>query len=84
MIIIDGDFMSKKSQKDRKSVTISIPIQLYEKIKKRLQETDFTSVSDYVSYVLREFLTSLEENEVFTEEEEKKVKDRLRALGYLD
>ncbi|MCQ6254478.1 ribbon-helix-helix domain-containing protein [Methanocaldococcus sp.] len=72
---------------ERKYTTVSIPIQLYEKIKKRIEGTGFTSVSDYVTYVLREVLASLEEDEkeeVFSEEEEEKVKERLRALGYLD
>ena len=74
-------------EKERKYTTVSIPIQLYEKIKKRIEGTGFTSVSDYVTYVLREVLASLEEEEkeeVFTKEEEEKVKERLRALGYLD
>ncbi len=72
---------------ERKYTTVSIPVQLYEKIKKRIEGTGFTSVSDYVTYVLREVLASLEEEEkeeVFTKEEEEKVKERLRALGYLD
>ncbi|MFX1487353.1 MAG: CopG family transcriptional regulator [Promethearchaeota archaeon] len=76
--------MSRKLEKDEKPATVSIPIQLYDKIKKRLGKTGFTSVSDYVTYVLREILASLEEEEVFTKEEEEKVKERLRALGYLD
>ncbi|RLI79506.1 CopG family transcriptional regulator [Archaeoglobales archaeon] len=74
-------------EKERKYTTVSIPVQLYEKIKKRIEGTGFTSVSDYVTYVLREVLASLEEEEkeeVFTKEEEEKVKERLRALGYLD
>jgi len=73
--------------KERKYTTVSIPIQLYEKIKDRIEGTGFTSVSDYVTYVLREVLASLEEEEkeeVFSKEEEEKVKERLRALGYLD
>ncbi|AEA47025.1 hypothetical protein [Archaeoglobus veneficus] len=72
---------------ERKYTTVSIPVQLYEKIKQRIEGTGFTSVSDYVTYVLREVLASLEEEEkeeVFTKEEEEKVKERLRALGYLD
>jgi len=72
---------------ERKHTTVSIPVQLYEKIKKRIEGTGFTSVSDYVTYVLREVLASLEEEEkeeVFSKEEEEKVKERLRALGYLD
>ncbi len=73
--------------KERKYTTVSIPVQLYEKIKERIEGTGFTSVSDYVTYVLREVLASLEEEEkeeVFSKEEEEKVKERLRALGYLD
>ncbi len=71
---------------ERKYTTVSIPKPLYDKIKERIQDTGFTSVSDYVTYVLREILASLdeEEEEVFSEEEEEKVKERLRALGYID
>lgn len=77
--------VSKKPEQKKKVANVSIPIQLYARIKKRLKETDFTSVSDYVSYVLREVLASLEEEEeVFSKEEEEKVKERLRALGYID
>ena len=73
--------------KKRKHTTITIPKPLFEKIKKRINKTGFTSVSDYVTYVLREVMSSLEEGkrkEVFSKEEEKKVKERLKALGYLD
>ncbi len=74
-------------EKESKYTTVSIPKPLYEKIKARIEGTGFTSVSDYVTYVLREVLASLEEEEkeeVFSKEEEEKVKERLRALGYLD
>ncbi|HIP63132.1 MAG TPA: CopG family transcriptional regulator [Archaeoglobus profundus] len=65
---------------------IKIPAELYEKIERRVKNTEFKSVDEYVTYVLREVLASLEEEEeqVFTKEEEEKVKERLRALGYLD
>ena len=67
--------------------TVEIPAELYERIEKRVKETEFSSVSEYVTYVLQEVLNTLEEEEemeVFSEEEEEKVKERLRALGYLD
>lgn len=72
---------------ERKYTTVSIPKPLYDKIKRRIEGTGFTSVSDYVVYVLREVLASLEEEEkkeVFTKEEEEKIKEKLRALGYID
>ncbi len=66
------------------TIKISIPLSLYKKIKEKIHETGFSSVSDYVTYVLREILSEDEEEEEFTEEDEEKVKERLRSLGYLD
>ena len=66
-------------------VEVKIPRDIYEEIEERIKNTEFSSVDEYVTYVLREVLASLEEEEeVFTEEEEEKAKERLRALGYLD
>jgi len=71
---------------DKKYTTISIPTPLAEKIKKRIKGTGFTSLSSYVTYVLREVISGSEEEsgEAFSKEDEEKVKNRLRALGYLD
>ncbi len=64
---------------------ISIPAPLFEKAKERIEGTGFTSVSDYLTFMLREVITSYEKDEeAFSEEDEKRVKERLRALGYLD
>ena len=70
----------------KKFTTISIPTPLAEKIKKRIEGTGFHSLSSYVTYVLRELLASMEEEagETLTKEEEERIKERLRALGYLD
>ena len=79
--------IKKEEKKTGKYTTVSIPTQLIQKIKVRIEGTGFTSVSDYVTYVLREVIASLEEEEKqkpFSREEEEKVKDRLRALGYLE
>ena len=68
--------------------TVSIPKILADKIKERMKGTGFSSVSSYVTYVLRQVLSSIEEEEksirAFTKEEEEKVKQRLRDLGYID
>lgn len=75
-------------KKDEKAfTTVSIPTPLAEKIKKKIEGTGFHSLSAYVTYVLRELLASMEEKsaeETLTKEEEEKIKQRLRALGYLD
>ncbi len=50
-----------------------------------IEGTGFSSVSDYVTYVLRELVASYEESKLdFTREDEERIKRRLRALGYLD
>ena len=76
----------KDEKDDKKFTTISIPTPLAEKIKKRIKGTGFTSLSSYTTYVLREVLSGVEEeeDEAFTKDDEKRVKDRLRALGYID
>jgi Arc/MetJ-type ribon-helix-helix transcriptional regulator len=68
--------------------TVSIPKPLVDKVKERMKGTGFASVSSYVTYILRQVLSSIEEEErskrAFTKEEEDKVKQRLRDLGYID
>jgi len=74
---------------ERKSryTTVSIPVTLYERIKKLIEGTGFTSVSQFVTYVLREVVAQMEEeklkSEGITEEEKREIIERLRRLGYL-
>ena len=63
--------------------TISVPAPLYDKIREKIKDTEFKSVSDYVIYVLNE-LMSEEDEEALSKEDEEKIKARLRSLGYID
>ncbi len=64
---------------------IKVPKEIIRKIEVRIKDTEFKSVEEYVTFVLEEVIRDEEEpEEVFSEEDEKKVKERLRALGYLD
>jgi len=65
---------------------INIPTDLIKKIEERVKETEFESVDEYATFVLEEVVKDEEEEigEVFSEEDEEKVKERLKALGYLD
>jgi CRISPR/Cas system type I-B associated protein Csh2 (Cas7 group RAMP superfamily) len=72
---------------DKKYTTISIPTPLAEKVKKQIEGTGFNSLSSYTTYVLRQIVSSKEpEDRVkgFTKEDEEKIKERLRNLGYID
>ena len=72
-------------EEERRFTTVSIPTPLFRKVEERIKGTGFTSVSSYVTYVLREVVSEEEEKaEPFTKEDEERVKERLRALGYLD
>ncbi|MCD6301226.1 MAG: hypothetical protein J7L82_04065 [Staphylothermus sp.] len=74
---------------DKKTVkytTVSIPITLYNRIKKMIEGTGFTSVSQFVTYVLREVIIAHEEStykEPLTEEEKQKIIEKLKKLGYI-
>jgi Arc/MetJ-type ribon-helix-helix transcriptional regulator len=69
---------------------IEIPEKIAEKLKKRVESTDeFKNVEEYVNYVLGQVVEKLEgekeeKEEVFSKEDEEKVKERLKGLGYLD
>lgn len=66
---------------------IKISKEIINKIAQRLPGTEFKSVEEYINYVLEEVVKDSdneEPEETFSEEDEQKVKERLRALGYLD
>ncbi len=72
-------------------VTIKIPKPLYEKLKKIIEGTGYSSVTEFVVYVLRDLISvdsmqkSQQEDMVqLTEEEIRAIKKRLRNLGYMD
>ncbi len=69
-----------------KEVTeVSIPTSLYKKIEEKIKGSEITSVSSYITKVLRESLSKEEgTQEGLSKEDEEKVKKRLKALGYID
>ncbi len=70
-----------------KYTTVSIPVTLYERIRRLIEGTGFTSVSQFVTYVLREVVAEMEEeklrSDTVSEEEKKAIIERLKRLGYI-
>lgn len=65
-------------------VHVPISKELYEKVKKYVDEMGgFSSVEEFIEFVLNEVLESEESTAGYSKEEEEKVKERLRSLGYL-
>ena len=67
-----------------KYTTITIPKQLADKVKEMIENTGFNSVSSFVTYVLRQIMSEASSPEPFSKEDEELVKNRLKALGYLE
>ena len=78
--------MKRPKRKDENKVeygTISLPMPLINKIKKRIEGTGMNSISAYVAFVLRQIFSSSESKEVLSKEDEEEIKRRLKSLGYL-
>ena len=75
--------MTKEGEKK----AVFLPADIYLRIEERVRATEFTSVEEYVTFVMEEILREDEEEEekpVYSKVEEEEVKKRLRALGYLE
>ncbi len=73
--------MAKKPPEKRKYTTITIPAHLFHRIQERIRSTGFSSVSDYVTYVMRETMSEMEMRKAGKKDTEG-VLEKLRALGY--
>lgn len=62
--------------------SVSIPEPLFKKIQKKIKNTGFSSVSSYVTFVLREIDIQLEEKKIKGKVSQEKIVDRLEKLGY--
>lgn len=69
-----------------KEKAVLLPVELYSRIEQRIKSMNFSSVEEYVRFVLEEVLKEegQQEGKTFSKEEEEEVKKRLRSLGYLD
>jgi hypothetical protein len=68
-----------------KYTTVNIPVKLFERIEQLIQpEKEFKTVTDYVTFVLREIVmthATKDSEDCFNSEDLKQLKTRLRALG---
>jgi len=64
---------------ERNYTTITIPKALYEKISKMIKNTGFSSVSEYVVFILRETMADIRKKN----ESKSEVAKKLKALGYI-
>ena len=66
-------------------VTIKIPRELYQKLTQMTEGTGFSSVTEFIVFVMRNLASGgdIKEEDKLTEEEVTAIRERLRRLGYL-
>jgi Arc/MetJ-type ribon-helix-helix transcriptional regulator len=66
-------------------VTIKIPRELYQKLGQMIEDTGFSSVTEFIVFVMRNLASSgeIKGEDKLTEEELRVIRERLRRLGYL-
>lgn len=70
---------------DKQYTPVEIPTDLYKQIEGHIKKSDVSSVSDFIINLLKEKLPSEQtETDALSSEDEEKVKERLKALGYMD
>ena len=74
------DMISVFKELDKDKTIISLPKQLAEKVKEKISQTDFSSVSEYSTFLLRLMLYEEAKKESI---DEKEIKSRLEKLGYI-
>jgi len=68
---------------DKEKTIISIPNQLSKRIGAQIKNTDVSSVSEYVTFLLRLVLSEKQDKAVISEKEAEILKNKLKSLGYL-
>jgi metal-responsive CopG/Arc/MetJ family transcriptional regulator len=75
--------MAKKGAVSRKYTTITIPNALFQRLESKIRNTGFSSVSEYITFILREMLLEMEDKKgKGGKKETSDLVDKLKKLGY--
>jgi len=65
-------------------VTIKIPRELYQRLSRMIADTGFSSVNEFIVFVMRNVASSGDiKEDRLTAEEVRAIRERLKRLGYL-
>jgi Arc/MetJ-type ribon-helix-helix transcriptional regulator len=64
-------------------VSLKIPRPIYNKLKTIIEGSGFSSVNEFVVYVLRDLIASREDKKELSPSEVEAIRQRLKNLGYL-
>ncbi|MFW9873620.1 MAG: CopG family transcriptional regulator [Candidatus Thorarchaeota archaeon] len=68
---------------------VEISDKIAKKIEERIRNGEFKTIDEYIEFIVNQVIEKIEKTdkpkkEEFSKEDEKKVEDRLRGLGYVD
>ncbi|MCJ7579180.1 MAG: CopG family transcriptional regulator [Candidatus Aminicenantes bacterium] len=70
---------------DKEYTPVEIPSDLYKQIEEKIKKSEVSSVADFITKLLKDNLPiDQPETDSLSSEDEEKVKERLKALGYMD
>jgi len=75
-----SDMISVFRELDREKTIVSIPTRLADRINDNIKDTDMSSLSEYITFVLRMILAEKPEK---MDIDEKRIKEKLQRLGYI-
>ena len=79
--------MARQTGGRRERVTLKIPAELYDNLKQLIEDTGFSSVTEFAVYVLRDVAAGgklSDKPSGLSEAETEAIRQRLRALGYIE
>lgn len=65
------------------NISVIIPEELAVKIRKKIEGTEFESITQYVLYVLQEVLNDEPSPPLYSKEDQERIEARLKSLGYV-
>lgn len=68
------------------NVTLDIPTETMDRLERRVDDSEFETIEDYLRFVVEEVVTPRPEIESVDDEDdrESEVRDQLESLGYLE
>jgi len=69
----------------KEKVTLKIPKELYVRLKSSIENTGFSSVTEFVTFVMRTIVSggAVKDSAKFNQTEVEEIRKRLKTLGYM-
>ena len=83
ILVLELSKVRRLSTEGDKPKSIEISNHLFERINDKIRKTRFSSVSEYLIYLIEKDLAETDDSTDLSKEDEEKIKQRLRSLGYL-